>query len=192
MLVLLPAILAHPLVSTSPTTAPSRCLRVRGGGGEETMEYPSFVKERHEFNHVIRIFNTNIDGTRSVLYALTMIKGIGRRFGDAVIKRAGIAHSRLAGELSAEEIEKIVQVVENPKLYDIPAWMLNRRKDYRTGLDLHNTVNKLDYQLREDLDRLRKMRVHRGLRHAWGWKVRGQHTKTTGRGGRSVGVLKKK
>jgi hypothetical protein len=35
-------------------------------------------------------------------------------------------------------------------------------------------------------------RNHRGLRHYWGIRVRGQHTKTTGRRGRTVGVAKKK
>jgi ribosomal protein S13 len=36
------------------------------------------------------------------------------------------------------------------------------------------------------------LRSHRGLRHHWGLRVRGQHTKTTGRKGRTVGVSKKK
>src|SRR5207245_914228 len=42
------------------------------------------------------------------------------------------------------------------------------------------------------LERLKKIRAHRGLRHYWGLRVRGQHTKTTGRKGRTVGVSKKK
>lgn len=45
--------------------------------------------------------------------------------------------------------------------------------------------------MREDLERMRKARIHRGLRHMWGLRVRGQHTKTTGRRGRTVGVAKK-
>ena len=52
--------------------------------------------------------------------------------------------------------------------------------------------NFLDNKLREDLERLKKIRAHRGLRHYWGVRVRGQHTKTTGRRGRTVGVSKKK
>ena len=52
--------------------------------------------------------------------------------------------------------------------------------------------NMLDNKLREDLERLKKIRAHRGLRHYWGVRVRGQHTKTTGRRGRTVGVSKKK
>lgn len=35
-------------------------------------------------------------------------------------------------------------------------------------------------------------RNHRGLRHYWGLRVKGQHTKTTGRRGRTVGVAKKR
>ena len=35
-------------------------------------------------------------------------------------------------------------------------------------------------------------RCNRGLRHHWGLKVRGQHTKTTGRGGQTLGVERKK
>ena len=53
-------------------------------------------------------------------------------------------------------------------------------------------ANMLDNKLREDLERLKKIRAHRGLRHYWGVRVRGQHTKTTGRRGRTVGVSKKK
>ena len=53
-------------------------------------------------------------------------------------------------------------------------------------------ANFLDNKLREDLERLKKIRAHRGLRHYWGVRVRGQHTKTTGRRGRTVGVSKKK
>lgn len=35
-------------------------------------------------------------------------------------------------------------------------------------------------------------RNHRGLRHYWGLTVRGQHTKTTGRRGKTVGTAGKK
>jgi hypothetical protein len=41
--------------------------------------------------------------------------------------------------------------------------------------------NGVDSKLRDDLERLKKIRAHRGLRHFWGLRVRGQHTKTTGR-----------
>merc|ERR1712087_419205 len=61
-------------------------------------------------------------------------------------------------------------------------WILNRRKDFKDGKSTHNSTNNLDGGLRNDLERLKRCRNHRGLRHYWGLKVRGQHTKTTGRG----------
>ena len=145
-------------------------------------DYPKWIKEKGDFNHVIRIFNTNLPGARTVLYGLIGIKGVGRQFGAAVIKRSGIDGTKRLGELTVEEVEKLVQIIERPLDYDIPAWMLNRRKDYTSGLDLHHNTNKWDLQVRTDIERLIKMRAHRGLRHAWGYKVRGQRTKTTGRG----------
>ena len=62
----------------------------------------------------------------------------------------------------------------------------------RLGKTNQVMANILDNKLREDLERLKKIRAHRGLRHYWGLRVRGQHTKTTGRRGRTVGVSKKK
>jgi len=61
-----------------------------------------------------------------------------------------------------------------------------------TCIALQLTSSNLDSKLREDLERMKKIRAHRGLRHYWGLRVRGQHTKTTGRRGRTVGVSKKK
>lgn len=57
---------------------------------------------------------------------------------------------------------------------------MNRQKDIVDGKDSQILSNSLDSKLREDLERLKKIRAHRGLRHFWGIRVRGQHTKTTG------------
>ena len=60
---------------------------------------------------------------------------------------------------------------------------------------MENGVNCLPINLmslRDDIPRLRKIRAHRGIRHYFGLRVRGQHTKTTGRRGKTVGVAKKK
>jgi small subunit ribosomal protein S18e len=97
-----------------------------------------------------------------------------------------------AGDLSPEELERIVTIIQNPLQFKIPKWFLNRKKDIRTGEYCQNVSNAVDNTLREDLERLKKIRAHRGLRHHWGVRVRGQHTKTNGRRGRTVGVSKKK
>jgi small subunit ribosomal protein S18e len=54
------------------------------------------------------------------------------------------------------------------------------------------TSSAIDTTARDDLERLKKIRNHRGLRTYWGLRVRGQHTKTTGRAGKTQGVAKKK
>jgi len=42
-----------------------------------------------------------------------------------------------------------------------------------------------------DIDDAKNIRSWRGYRHAYGLKVRGQRTKTTGRAGKALGVKKK-
>merc|ERR1711931_144682 len=144
------------------------------------------------FQHILRVMNTNIDGKRNIMFALTAIKGIGRRYANIVLKKADIDLTKRAGELSEEDVEKIITIMSNPRQYKIPDWCLNRQKDIKDGKTGQMMSNLLDNKLREDLERLKKIRAHRGLRHYWGVRVRGQHTKTTGRRGRTVGVSKKK
>eukprot|EP01098_Paradermamoeba_levis_P003716 TRINITY_DN1659_c0_g4_i1.p1 TRINITY_DN1659_c0_g4~~TRINITY_DN1659_c0_g4_i1.p1 ORF type:complete len:155 (-),score=55.20 TRINITY_DN1659_c0_g4_i1:95-559(-) len=145
-----------------------------------------------EFQHILRLLNTNIDGRQKVMYALTAIKGIGRRFANLICKKADIDVNRRAGELSNEEQERVLTIIAHPLQYKIPKWFLNRQKDIKDGKYSQVFANGLEAKLRDDLERLKKIRAHRGLRHAWGLRVRGQHTKTTGRRGRTVGVSKKK
>ncbi|RKO96053.1 40S ribosomal protein-like protein S18, partial [Caulochytrium protostelioides] len=141
-----------------------------------------------QFQHILRLLNTNVDGKRNVMYAFTHIKGVGRRYSNIVCKKADIDLTKRAGELTNDELERVVQILQNPAQYKIPAWFLNRQKDVVEGTDQQLLANVLESKIREDLERLKKIRVHRGLRHYWGVRVRGQHTKTTGRRGRTVGV----
>ncbi|GAY39739.1 hypothetical protein CUMW_046730 [Citrus unshiu] len=166
-----------------------------------------------DFQHILRVLNTNVDGKQKIMFALTSIKGIGRRLANIVCKKAdvdmnksvdlvlfhGHVHTRMssgvfdrAGELSAAELDNLMVVVANPRQFKIPDWFLNRQKDYKDGKYSQVVSNALDMKLRDDLERLKKIRNHRGLRHYWGLRVRGQHTKTTGRRGKTVGVSKKR
>jgi small subunit ribosomal protein S18e len=145
-----------------------------------------------DFQHILRVLNTNVDGRTKVQYALTSIKGIGRRFSNIICKKAEVDTTKRAGELKPDEIERLVAIIQNPLHFRIPQWFLNRPKDHVTGKYSQVFANGLEQKLREDIERLKKMRNHRGLRHYWGIKVRGQHTKTTGRRGRTVGISGKK
>lgn len=142
------------------------------------------------------------------MYALTRIKGVGRRYSNLVCKKADVDLNKRyelweerrrdkltqgsAGEITTEELERIVTIIQNPTQYKIPTWFLNRQRDIVDGKDSQILANSMESKLREDLERLKKIRAHRGLRHYWGLRVRGQHSKTTGRRGRTVGVSKKK
>ena len=137
-----------------------------------------------DFQHILRVLNTNVDGRTKVMYALTQLRGIGRRFSNVVCKKAEIDMGKRAGELSAAELESLMVIVANPRQFRIPDWFLNRQKNYKDGKYLQQVSNQLDTSLRDDLERLKKIRNHRGLRHYWGIRVRGQHTKTTGRRGK--------
>lgn len=145
-----------------------------------------------EFQHILRVLNTNVDGRQKIMFALTSIKGIGRRLANLVCKKADVDMNKRAGELSALELENLMIIVANPKQFKIPDWFLNRQKDIKDGRTTQVVSNALDMKLRDDLERLKKIRNHRGLRHYWGLRVRGQHTKTTGRRGKTVGVSKKR
>ena len=106
--------------------------------------------------------------------------------------KAGLDPNRRAGELSDKEIEKVIDVVTKPLDYDLPKWILNRQKDTKDGSYTQQVANNWDTKMREDLERMKKMKLHKGLRHYFGLRVRGQHTCSTGRRGKTVGVSKKK
>lgn len=91
-----------------------------------------------------------------------------------------LQRERSAGDLNSDELERIVTIIQNPTQFKIPTWFLNRQKDIVDGKNYQILSNGVDSKLRDDLERLKKIRAHRGLRHFWGLRVRGQHTKTTG------------
>ncbi|KAK5314743.1 ribosomal 40S subunit protein S18B [Exophiala xenobiotica] len=167
--------------------------------------------EKSNFQFILRLLNTNVDGKQKIMYALTKIKGVGRRYSNLVCKKADVDLNKRyghylargcqkkeligissAGEITTEELERIVTIIQNPTQYKIPEWFLNRQRDIVDGKNYQVLANSMESKLREDLERLKKIRAHRGLRHYWGLRVRGQHSKTTGRRGRTVGVSKKK
>ena len=51
------------------------------------------------FQHILRILNTNVEGEQKIMYALTNIKGCGRRFANLACKKAEIDLRKRAGEL---------------------------------------------------------------------------------------------
>ena len=63
-----------------------------------------------------------------------------------------------AGEMSAAELENLMVIVGNPRQFKIPDWFLNRKKDHKDGRYSQVVSNALDMKLRDDLERLKKIR----------------------------------
>ncbi len=145
-----------------------------------------------EFRHIVRVTDTDIDGTLKVGYALTKIKGVSISLANAILKKAEVNPEIRLGLLSEEQVRKIEEILKNPTKYGIPSWLLNRRKDLETGKDLHLLSSDLVLRTKMDIDLMKKIKSWRGYRHAYGLKVRGQRTRTTGRTGKTVGVRKKR
>ena len=51
-------------------------------------------------------------------------------------------------------------IMLNPRQYKIPDWFLNRQKDWKDGTFGQCISNGLDTKLREDLERLKKVKRH--------------------------------
>ncbi len=96
--------------------------------------------ENH-FKHIHRILNTNIDGKRTVPYALDKIKGVGRRFGFLICKILRINPAIRAGELTEAQCDGIANIINDPEGHGVPRWFLNRQRDYKEGKNLQVASN---------------------------------------------------
>ena len=143
-----------------------------------------------EFRHIVRVMNTNIPGEKKVRYGLQDIKGIGDRTAKVLIETLGIDGVKSIGYLSSEDVDKLNAAIE--KLDDLlPNWMVNHRKEPRTGLDTHLIGVDLDFGIKEDLESMKRIRCYRGIRHERRLKVRGQRTRSNGRKGLAIGVQRR-
>ncbi len=147
--------------------------------------------DEEEIKYFVRISNTDLDGTRTVQTALTGIKGVGPRTARAIVALAGVDPDAVLGKLDDESVAKIADVVET-YAEQVPDWMVNRPKDVYTGEVRHLLGTDLTMATDDDINRMRKMRSYRGIRHETGQKVRGQRTRSSGRTGTTVGVSRKK
>ena len=150
------------------------------------------LQNPNDFTPLLRVQNTNINGKQKAPFGIRQIRGVGRRFAILALKIAQVDVNKRSGEMTEKEITTVNDILSRPTDYNIPKWFLNRQKDPKDGTYLQLVANNLDTRLREDLERMRKAKQHRGLRHYWGQRCRGQRTKSTGRCGKTLGVIRKK
>tara|TARA_B100001146_G_scaffold168136_1_gene148923 strand:+ start:167 stop:628 length:462 start_codon:yes stop_codon:yes gene_type:complete len=149
------------------------------------------VADNSDFKYIIRIANSDVSGEERIGNALTSIRGVGPRISNAIIRKLGLDSSKMAGKLDDKNIADIENTIINLNEH-IPDWLLNRQKDYDTGEDIHSVSVELKMTNDEDLNRMKKVKSYKGIRHASGHKVRGQRTYSNGRKGLALGVSRKK
>ena len=147
--------------------------------------------EDENFNYIVRIANSDIDGQKRTVIGLQSIKGVGKRVAEIIAKKAGIDPAVKMGSLSDEKVAELESLVTSYVEY-APQWAINRQNDYETGADMHLLGNDLDLVQKDDINRMKMIRCYRGIRHEGHHKVRGQRTRSNGRHGLTMGVTRKK
>ncbi len=161
----------------------------KGAPKEGKKEAPKAKEEGPEIRHIVRIADTDLEGRRSIQYALTGIKGISRRTAKIITVNAGLDPIATMGYLNDADIEKLKTTVDNISTL-LPTWMMNKQNDILTGENRQILGTDVMLSRNEDINLMKKVRSYKGLRHERGLRVRGQRTRSTGRKGRTVGVTR--
>ena len=144
---------------------------------------------------IVRLAGRDVNGALSLERAMSQIKGIGSNLSNslscAIETKLKIPRSTSIGSLDEDQISAVEAVIKDPLSYGIPNFMVNHRRYFETGKDSHFVSNDLLLTTRQDINRSVTLRSWRGYRHQYGQKVRGQRTRSTGRTGATVGVMKK-
>lgn len=153
-------------------------------------------KEKAEDLGIIRMAGRDIRGNYGIVGALMQIKGIGynmaRSISLAFERSHGISTTTKIGTLSEQQLSELEETMKEPTKLGIPRFMLNRRNDVDSGVDMHLVGTDLTVSVRQDIDRDIRSKSWRGFRHMYGQRVRGQRTRSTGRTGATIGVTKGK
>jgi small subunit ribosomal protein S13 len=149
------------------------------------------IEHDANFNYIVRIANTDINGERSVVQGLTSIKGIGRHMASFVADKANVDRKLKFGNLNETQIQQLQTALQNID-QTAPAWMMNRRKDLYTGKNQHLISVEVATRLRDDINLMKMIRSYKGVRHEAGLPARGQRTRANGRFGLALGVSKRR
>ena len=106
-----------------------------------------------------RILGVEIPDRKHSWISLTYIRGIGRTTSKKLLVAIGIDPVKMAKDLTDDELARIAAKID---------------KD-------HRIEGQLTRQVAADIDRLKKIKCYRGLRHIRGLPLRGQRTRTNAR-----------
>ena len=114
-----------------------------------------------------RILGIDIPDNKKVFYAIQSLYGVGKKIAEVALKEAQVDPDKRAKDLNNDEIGRIQRVLEK----------------YELEGDLRRHVN-------DNVDRLKRIKAYRGIRHIMKLPVRGQRTKTNSRNARGGGKRK--
>ena len=123
---------------------------------------------------MIRIAGIDLPEQKKIHVALRYIYGIGPKLSQDILREANVDADKRTRDLTTDEVNRIQRSIEHSPVEG----------------DLRRIVA-------ENVDRLRRIKAYRGMRHAMKLPTRGQRTKTnsrTARGGgkrRTVGAMTK-
>lgn len=156
---------------------------------------PIISSSGKEVKGIVRLAGRDLKGSLPIRRAITSIRGVGINLGTVISHIAhaqlGITGKTMVGELSEQEVEKLEHILMHLPEYGVPVRMYNRQKDLFTGANIHAIGADLAYYVKQDIDHEKESNTWKGYRHTYGQKVRGQRTRSTGRTGMTVGVLRK-
>lgn len=119
-----------------------------------------------------RISGIDLPEHKKMRFALRYLYGIGPKFAEEILNETRIDPDKRARELTGDEVSRIQRVLEK----------------YNVEGNLRRLIN-------DNIDRLKRIKAYRGLRHMAGLPVRGQRTRSnarTKRGGRrTIGAMTK-
>lgn len=153
------------------------------------------AKENKDFRYIVRVANTDLDGSKPLYHALTKIKGVSVMLANAACSITGVDRNQKTGNMPEVDIKKLDAFFADPIGQGCPIWLCNRQGDMDTGVDKHLIGADLTFQKGNDIKLMRKIKSYKGLRHAVGLTVRGQKTKNNFRkkkGKTTLGVKRKK
>lgn len=109
-----------------------------------------------------RILGVDIPDNKKILFSLQYLYGIGPKRAEYVLKQASVDPEKRAHEVTRDEISRITRALEQ----------------YPLEGDLRRQIN-------DNVDRLKRIKAYRGIRHIMKLPVRGQRTRTNSRVSRS-------
>lgn len=107
----------------------------------------------------MRLLGVNIPDQKQIKYSLTYVYGIGLTTSAKILAETKIDPKKLAKDLTQDEQNKLKNFVE---------------KTFRIEGELRQVI-------RQNVNRLKDLKVYRGVRHARHLPVRGQRTRTNSR-----------